>query len=369
MAYTYTTVRQPRVTLGRVGSTVLQQPSQFTAAGGGAATPSPANWFSSYQKANAAPTFTADAIPASLSAAGVAAPGVTGQAAPAAGGDAQAQAEALGWQPGQSGMGYVQFLASRGQGGGGGAGPAQAFQSPTIPAFNAPTSVTLGSGDVVQLGDYSNDPILRQTQAAVDQANQTAEADALASEKTNLIRYGDIGLAERALGGQLDQQTRDAITANKFATIPELGNWNQRALDAIDVARNSQNLFYGTQRATDRGLQQEDFLRQSATAGNTVQDALTNIARGLLQEKQQGQQQMLAAEEAAYQRALQLALTGYTPKTPTPAGPTPAGPTDGTGTGWPFEPMPPNPGGLVSAATASGNPQYVRPFPGTLGYY
>jgi hypothetical protein len=170
-----------------------------------------------------------------------------------------------------------------------------------LAAAAAPPAAVAPDGTTV---DYANDPILKQMQAQIASQDAAAEAAAQQARNTNFIRYGSSDLA-RAAGA--DQATIDAAGANSFGTVEELGRWNDRSLGNIDSVRNAQNLYYSSTRARDRGLQEEDLLRQKTTTGNQLQDVLTQIAQGLLAERQQSQGQLLSAEESAYQRALAAA--------------------------------------------------------------
>lgn len=181
-----------------------------------------------------------------------------------------------------------------------------AFQPMAAPSF--PTSApgaTAGTSLSVNVG---SDPIYQQAVAAVNAANQQAEAAALGAERTNLIRYGDPNLVRSVLGDQADEDTINAARNNTFSTVAELGRWNTRALGNVDSTANRNNLFFSSTRGRDRGLQQEDYLRQQTRTGNQLQDVLTGIAQQLMGTKQAGLQQLLSAGEAAYNRQLQAAL-------------------------------------------------------------
>jgi len=155
--------------------------------------------------------------------------------------------------------------------------------------------------------DYSSDPILQRVRALADSQMQQAQAQALAAEKTNLIRYGDPDLAAKVLGKDAGD-TVDAARNNSFGTVPELNRWNARQLTNIDETRNQQNLFYSTTRQRDRALQQEDLVRQKTNTAAQLQDVLTGIANQLTQAKQQAAMMIMQAEEAAYSRALSAAM-------------------------------------------------------------
>lgn len=183
------------------------------------------------------------------------------------------------------------------------------FTNTGNPAFAPMAAPQVGAAAVPGGGsvDYSQDPILMQTQAAVQAQIAQAEAGALASEKQNLIRYGDPSLIAKVLGSS-DSATEQAAKDNSFSTVAELGRWNQRSLSGIDTTANRNNLFYSSTRGRDRGLQQEDMVRQQTRTGNQLQDVLSGIAQGLLAQKQQGQAQLLGAGENAYMRAIQMAM-------------------------------------------------------------
>lgn len=175
-----------------------------------------------------------------------------------------------------------------------------------VSAPNIPSSAP-GVGGVGSI-DWQNDPIYQQAQAAVQAQIAQAEAQSLAAEKQNLIRYGDANLVAQVLGGKADQQTLDAARNNSFSTVAELGRWNTRALGGIDSSTNRNNLYYSSTRLRDRGLQSEDYVRQQTRTANQLQDVLTGIANGLMQARTQGQMELVSAAEGAYNRGLQLAL-------------------------------------------------------------
>lgn len=287
MAYSTFTVTPRRPRLGRVGSTAFTTPfssllQQLPSQG---PTPPPGQWFTNYQANNPAPRFTG-------------------------------------------------FLASSGgfsglQAGGPIAGPGGA------PMGGGGGGVSLPSGAGL---DYSNDPIFQQAQAAVQAQIKAAEAQAQAARNTNYIRYGDPDLARQ---GGASNEAIEAARNNAFGTVPELNRWNDRSLSSIDTARSSQNLFYSSTRARDRALQQEDLIRQKTTTGNQLQDTITQIAQGLLAQKQQAQMSLLSVAEAAYGRALQMAMFNAQMAA--------------------MQPYPAYPGAPTSPASAASPPSYNAP--------
>jgi hypothetical protein len=222
--------------------------------------------------------------------------------------------------------GFAGAAAAPAAGGGGGGGGAP----------SAPPGLSVG--------DYGNDPIYQQAQAAVQAQMKAAEAQAQATRNVNYIRYGDPALAQ---AGGADSKSVEAARNNSFGTVQELGRWNSRSLAGIDTARSSQNLFYSSTRARDRSLQEEDLIRQKTTTGNQLQDVITGIAQGLLAQKQQAQMTLLSAAEAAYGRALQMAMFNAQMA----AYPTGAGGGGGGGGGAPASPA------AAAAASGGGIPQ------------
>lgn len=232
--------------------------------------------------------------------------------------------------------------------------------APAASAGFTPSAAPQGAGNI----DYSGDPILAKTRAFVEQQNAAAQAQAQAAQEQNLIRYGDPNLVAKVLGGG-SEKTQKAARENTFGTVQELGRWNQRALSNIDQARNAQNLFFSSTRARDRGLQEEDLVRQQTTTGNQLQDVLVQIANGLLAARQQDQGQIMSAEESAYGRALQDAMQRmyYTPPPP----------SDTSGGGYTQPATGPGMYGSAHAgadiASALGLPTYKKPRPvRAIGY-
>lgn len=194
-----------------------------------------------------------------------------------------------------------------------GSGAWNPVSNPTMPTA-APGAAGVGTIN------YQNDPIYQQAQAFYTSQVAQAEAAALAQEKQNLIRYGDSDLISKVLGDKADQETLDAAKNNSFSTVQELGRWNTRSLSGIDSTSNRNNLFFSSTRGRDRGLQEEDMVRQQARTGNQLQDVLTGIAQGLIAAKSGAQAGLLGAAQTAYGNQLQLALAQmYGPKT-APAG-------------------------------------------------
>lgn len=198
----------------------------------------------------------------------------------------------------------------------GGAG-AMTFSNDANPAFQGFQAPTLNAANGV---DWSNDPIYQQTLALVQSQMSQMQAQAIAAEKQNLIRYGSPDLVSQVLGKGADQETIDAAKNNSFSTVAELGRWNTRALSGIDSATNRNNLFFSSTRGRDRGLQQEDYVRQQAGTANQLQDALSGIATGLMNAQSGAQTTLLGSAESAYMRALQAALANGGSTPPPPAG-------------------------------------------------
>jgi hypothetical protein len=155
--------------------------------------------------------------------------------------------------------------------------------------------------------DYSNDPILARVKALAEESIGQANADARANRTRLAIGLGDPELVDKlGLGGDVRKQAAE----NTFGTFQEL----QRQLDrrnVFDITGNlsdKHNLFYSTERGRELGLSGEQFLRDRSTATNAVQGQLATISQQLIAAKMAAQAQIIAAEQSAYERALQQAL-------------------------------------------------------------
>jgi hypothetical protein len=192
--------------------------------------------------------------------------------------------------------------------GGGNANVPFSFANKSNPAFNFDLPNVGGSASFGGVSvNYGDDPILQQAQAAAQAQIAQAQAAARGAEESALIRYGSPDLVAKVLGNDA-QKVANAARGNEFGTMQELGRWNTRALSGIDTNTNRGNLYFSSTRERDRGLQQEDFIRQEARTSNQLQDVLTGIAQNLLGTEQGAQQNLLGAAESAYGRALQSAM-------------------------------------------------------------
>lgn len=194
-----------------------------------------------------------------------------------------------------------------------------AYTPDAAPTFNSGGQASAGSGasanvaapDTSKLnfniGDFGDDPIVGRVKAAVEAQTAEANARAEAARNTQLIRFGDPAMVNTVLGKKAGN-TAQAASDNPFSTVADLNTWNNRSLTGIDETRNQQNLFYSTTRARDRSLQQESALRAKAKASSQLQDVLNQISQDVINVRNQGLQQIISAEENAYNRKLQQAI-------------------------------------------------------------
>jgi len=155
--------------------------------------------------------------------------------------------------------------------------------------------------------DYSNDPILARVRALSEEAISHAQADATANRTRLVIGLGDPELARSlGLGDKVSKQAEE----NTFGTFQELGRQlGRRNIFEIDrPLSDTKNLFYSTERARQRALSGEQFLRDKAQATNQAQSQLATIAQQVAQVRMEEQARRIQAEQDAYQRAVQQAI-------------------------------------------------------------
>jgi hypothetical protein len=219
--------------------------------------------------------------------------------------------------------------------------------------------------------DYTADPILVQTHALSQQQVADAQAAAAAARKQALIRYGYEAGTPTTL--YPDDATRQAAEQNPFSTLANLLNVHTQNQRSIDEGTNNANLFYSGEHARELGNESRNYLGSRASASDVLASLLGQADASVLAAQRAGQAQDLAAEEAAYQRAIDYALRypgstgggggGTTPPGTTPPGATPPGVPPGTP---PAITPPPNtppgappPEGYHTAGSAAGTPIYV----------
>ena len=158
--------------------------------------------------------------------------------------------------------------------------------------------------------DYSTDPILQQITAQQQMVVAQAQADSLAQQKAALISYGDPNLAMSVLG---DKLTADAAANNPGSALAQLAAKNQSDKRSLTETENKSNLLYSSDYGYQSGLLQKSYLGSQANAAADVQGKLGTIGT-----------QLLAAEQAAYDKDIQAQQDAYTRALANPVGiPTP----------------------------------------------
>lgn len=158
--------------------------------------------------------------------------------------------------------------------------------------------------------DYSTDPILQQINAQQTMVIAQSQADALAQQKAALIAYGDPNLAMSVLG---DKLTADAAANNPDSALAQLAAKNQSDTRDLTESENKSNLLYSSDYGYKSGLLQKAYLGSQANAAADVQGKLGTIGS-----------QLLAAEQAAYDKEIQGQQDAYTRALQNPVGiPTP----------------------------------------------
>lgn len=155
--------------------------------------------------------------------------------------------------------------------------------------------------------DYSNDPILGRIRALAEESISQAQADATAARTRLVIGLGDPELAKK-LG--LKEQVQKQAGENTFGTFQELSRALQRrnTFDITGQMSDQGNLFYSTARTRALGLSGEQYLRDKSQATSAAQSTLADISSRQTQARMAAQAQIIAAEQDAYNRALQQAL-------------------------------------------------------------
>ena len=196
----------------------------------------------------------------------------------------------------------------------GGQPPAQ----PTIPTYDSsasggqPTPAAQSTPQKPTLPDlsnlnFANDPILMRIQGLTQQQNASSDAATLAARRQLVIGYGDPALAKTlGLGNDVGKQAG----GNTFGTLQELqrGYGRRNVFDINRPLSDQANLFYSSERARQLGLSGEQYLRDQNSAQAAVQAQLQQIAQQNVQAKLDAQNQLIQAEQDAYQRAIQQAM-------------------------------------------------------------
>ena len=162
-----------------------------------------------------------------------------------------------------------------------------------------------GGGGGGGFGSFEDDPILARTRALNQKLIENARSNALAARKQEQIRYGyDPNISYE------DAATQEAARQNAFSTLAQLlYGHNDRALQ-LDEDLNKANLFYSGTRAKEIGKEGRQYTLEQTQANQGYQQRLNDIAQMVLQAQQEAQERELAAEEAAYERALSSGLGG-----------------------------------------------------------
>lgn len=183
-----------------------------------------------------------------------------------------------------------------------------------------------GMPDIGKL-DYQADPILQKVLAAMKAGLTTARGNALSQYKDLLLGFGSQELAKTTLSKLLGQAGYSDLPGGKKidkflasvsdnpdtsqSTMAQLARALREATRTTNEGMSSSqggNLFFSGAHA--RSLRDLDYQHQAQTANATqaLRQALFGASQGELATEQSWSQQILAAEEAAYSRALQVAL-------------------------------------------------------------
>jgi hypothetical protein len=177
------------------------------------------------------------------------------------------------------------------------------------PAASSSSGGGGGGGGGGGLGpiSFEGDPILARIRAMNAQNIAQAEASALAQRKRAEIGYGyDPNLQYE------DPATAEASKQNSFSTLYNLLlNHTQRA-HSLDENLNKSNLFWGSERANQVGLEGRQYTGEQLQQQGVLQNLMDQIAQGVLQTRLSAQQAEIQGESDAYNRALQFAIANST---------------------------------------------------------
>lgn len=174
-------------------------------------------------------------------------------------------------------------------------------QSQPAPAASDSSKSTNNSGG--SMPGFEDDPILARTKAMWARNVSQAEAAALAGRKQAEIGYGYDPNYTYA-----DQSTQQAAQQNAFSDLASLLYNHTERSHQTDEGLNKGNLFYSGERAHQLGREGRQYTLEQTQANQGFQSKLAAIGNALLQTRLQAQDAQLAAEENAYNRALQFDL-------------------------------------------------------------
>jgi hypothetical protein len=257
--------------------------------------------------------------------------------------------------------------AGIGSGAGTGAAPPPPPAPPTAPGFNADT-----------------DPIVAWTKAANEAAIKTALRGSLDEQERMLLGYGSQELARSVLGAVDPSLRGDPTIAPTIAAISDnpdtstsmlarLARSYRDVTAANEDAMNKNNLFYSGYRVKRLGDLSYSNQTNLADAASRAQDALRQIAAGVLGVRNSAQDRLLQAIENAYNRWLQNppdaggqdgsdhppSQSVEPPTVQNPIGQTPGGDTTFWGQPWSIAPsIPPL---VPKKKKRAPNPPYLGP--------
>jgi hypothetical protein len=163
----------------------------------------------------------------------------------------------------------------------------------------APGAQVGGGGPI----SFEGDPILARIRAMNAQNIAQAEAAALAQRKRAEIGYGyDPNLKYE------DAATAEAAKQNAFSTLYQLLLGHTQRAHSLDENLNKANLFYGSERANQVGLEGRQYTGEQVQQQGVLQNLMDSIAQGVLQTRLGAQQSEIQGESDAYNRALQFAM-------------------------------------------------------------
>lgn len=156
--------------------------------------------------------------------------------------------------------------------------------------------------------NFADDPILAKVQALNQKMISDAQSQALAEKQRELIDFGDPALVRQILGK--DPNTAQAAKQNPFSTLAQLLTGHNQYTGTINTTRNAENLWYSSTRGNDLTTEGQAWLLRQSLAQNQLEANIRAQDQLVLQAKQAASEREIAAEESAYQRALQVYLQG-----------------------------------------------------------
>lgn len=158
--------------------------------------------------------------------------------------------------------------------------------------------------------NYSGDPLLQRALQANTTARDATLSDADEDAWKLLLGFGSQQLADRFYKGDPRVKTVTDNPAEGFTVLGEMARDFDRTKASANEQWNSANLFYSGARNEGLGELGRGYLKSRSAAEEQVASALSQLFRNKAAAEVAKSQADLAAEQAAYERALAAARDG-----------------------------------------------------------